>query len=128
MSESEPPAGRDRISIRGLRVRARHGVEPAERELGGLFVIDVTLELDTRAAAASDDVTRTVDYSALVEELEAATVRDPVALLETVAERLANLCLSRPGVCAVEVCVHKPHAPVNGHIDDVSVSIRRQPG
>ncbi|MHB2021864.1 MAG: dihydroneopterin aldolase [Mycobacteriales bacterium] len=125
MDRYEGRAGNDRLTVRGLRVRAHHGVHPAERELGGVFVLDVVVELDTRRAAASDEVVDTVDYSALVSELAAATARDPVALLETLAERLASLCLGKPGVVAVEVAVHKPHAPLLVQVEDVSVWIRR---
>ncbi|WP_019631969.1 dihydroneopterin aldolase [Actinomadura atramentaria] len=115
----------DRIELRGLRARGRHGVLPAERELGQEFVVDVSLTLDTRPAAAADDLSRTVDYGSLAGRLVAAVEEDPVDLLETLAERLAGICLAEPVVEAAEVVVHKPSAPVPHPFADVAVKIRR---
>jgi len=115
----------DKISLRGLRVFARHGVHDAERREGQEFVIDAVLCLDTRPAAAADDLARTVDYGALTDRLAAAAGDPPVQLIETLAQRLAALCLSEPAVEEVEITVHKPHAPLAHPVDDVTVTIRR---
>lgn len=116
---------RDRISITGLRVFARHGVFEHERRDGQEFVIDAAVWLDASAAAARDDVTQTIDYGALAGLLAAAAEGPPVALLETLAERLAGVCLSQPGAEEAEITVHKPHAPIPHRFADVAVTIRR---
>jgi dihydroneopterin aldolase len=115
----------DRIVLRGLRARGRHGALAAERELGQVFLVDLDLGVDTRAAAASDDLARTVDYGDV-----AARVADVVGgkafdLIETLAQRIADACLEDPLVADVLVTVHKPHAPIAVPFEDVSVSIRR---
>jgi dihydroneopterin aldolase len=115
----------DRITLRGLRARGRHGVLPAERELGQEFVVDVTLFLDTAPAAAADDLGQTVDYGELAQELVKVVEGEPVALIETLAGRLADVCLSREPVQSVEVSVHKPAAPIPLPFDDVVVTIQR---
>jgi dihydroneopterin aldolase len=115
----------DRIELRGLRVHGRHGVLPEERRDGQDFVIDVVLEVDTRGSAASDALEDTVDYSSLAHEVAGIVGGEPVALIETLAQRLADACLGDPRVAAVEVSVHKPDAPVGLAVDDVVVSIRR---
>jgi len=116
----------DRVSLVGLVVRGRHGALGAERELGQHFVVDVTLHLDTSEAAAGDDLTRTVHYGELAEQVAAAVAGEPVDLLETLAQRVADVALmAPPGAAAVDVTVHKPHAPVAVPVTDVSVSIRR---
>ncbi|WP_422631787.1 dihydroneopterin aldolase [Pseudokineococcus basanitobsidens] len=115
----------DRIELCGLRVRGRHGVLAAERELGQEFVVDLVLEVDTRAAAASDDVVDTVHYGEVAEEVAAVVAGEPVALLERLAQRVADVVLARPRVLAVEVAVHKPQAPVTVPFDDVVVRVRR---
>ncbi|MBW8484960.1 dihydroneopterin aldolase [Actinomadura parmotrematis] len=115
----------DRIELRGLRARGRHGVLAAERELGQEFVVDVALGLDTRPAAAADDLSRTVDYGSLAGRLVAAVEGDPVDLIETLADRLAGICLEDPVVAEAEVTVHKPSAPVPHPFTDVAVKIRR---
>ena len=50
---------------------------------------------------------------------------EPVALIETLACRLAAACLADPAVQEAEVTVHKPQAPLQQEVADVSVTIRR---
>ncbi len=115
----------DRIELRGLRVRGHHGVFEHERRDGQEFVVDVTLELATAAAAASDDVADTVHYGELATALVAIVEGEPVNLLERLAQRLADRCLADPRVAAVTVTVHKPQAPIPHEFTDVAVTIRR---
>jgi dihydroneopterin aldolase len=115
----------DRISLLGLRAFGRHGVLDHERIYGQEFVIDAVLLLDTRPAAAADDLTLTADYGALADRLAGIVTGPPVALIETLAERLAVACLAEPAVQEAEITVHKPHAPVAQLVADVSVTIRR---
>lgn len=116
----------DAIVLTGLRVRAHHGVYDFERENGQDFVVDVTAWLDLAAPAASDDVAATVHYGELAEEIADAVRRDPVDLIETVAERVAGVVLAHPPVDAVEVTVHKPDAPISVPFGDVAVRILRE--
>src|SRR5947208_3500762 len=103
---------RDAITLTGLRVFGRHGVYEEERERGQDFVVDVTLELDTRPAAASDDVADTVHYGELAGRLADVVAGEPVNLLETLADRLVAVCLAYPLVGRATVTVHKPQAPI----------------
>jgi 7,8-dihydroneopterin aldolase/epimerase/oxygenase len=119
------PAGLDRISVRGLRVFAYHGVRDEERRDGQEFIIDAVVGLDTSLAAAGDELSLTVDYAALAGRLVALATGPPVRLIETLAQRLAAACLSDPLVQEVEITVHKPHAPLSHSFDDVTVAIRR---
>lgn len=116
----------DAIVLTGLRVRAHHGVYDFERENGQDFVVDVTAWLDLAAPAASDDVAATVHYGELAEEIADAVRREPVDLIETVAERVAGVVLAHPPVDAVEVTVHKPDAPISVPFGDVAVRILRE--
>jgi 7,8-dihydroneopterin aldolase/epimerase/oxygenase len=116
----------DTIALHGLRVRGFHGVLPEERAVGQLFVVDVELTSDTRRAAASDDLPDTVDYSALAHALAAVIAGEPVSLIETLAQRLADVCLAEPLVESAKVTVHKPDAPVGLPVSDVTVTIQRE--
>ncbi|CAL9465608.1 dihydroneopterin aldolase [Streptomyces sp. enrichment culture] len=115
----------DRVALRGLKARGHHGVFPEEREKGQTFVVDVVLGLDTRPAAADDDLTKTVHYGVVAEEVVAVVRGEPVDLVETLAERIAQVCLKHEAVREVEVCVHKPEAPITVPFDDVTVTINR---
>jgi dihydroneopterin aldolase len=116
----------DRIAIRGLEAHAHHGVYDVERERGQIFRVDAVLELDSAPAAADDELAKTVNYAELAQRLHAVLTGEPVALLETLAQRLADVCLADPLVDAVEITVHKPDADLGVVFDDVTVSIRRQ--
>ncbi|MET7441004.1 dihydroneopterin aldolase [Streptomyces sp. NPDC004082] len=115
----------DRVALRGLKARGNHGVFPREREEGQTFIVDLTLGLDTRPAAAEDDLTKTVHYGIVAEEVVAVVEGEPVDLIETLAERIAQTCLKHEAVQEVEVCVHKPDAPITVPFDDVTVTITR---
>ena len=67
----------------------------------------------------------TADYGAIADRLAAIVAGEPVALIETLAARLAAACLADPAVQEAEVTVHKPQAPVQQEVADVSVTIRR---
>jgi dihydroneopterin aldolase len=116
----------DRIGLHGLRAVGHHGVFEQERRDGQPFVVDVTLFLDTARAAASGDLADTVDYGALAQRVVDVVEGEPVALLETLVQRIADQCLAHPRVEGTEVTVHKPEAPVAVPFDDVTVTIRRQ--
>src|SRR5690606_41293807 len=76
-------------------------------------------------AAADDDLTKTVHYGVVAEEVVAVVEGEPVDLVETLAERIAQVCLKHEVVQEVEVCVHKPEAPITVPFDDVTVTINR---
>ena len=120
------PIGPDRIELRGLRVFGYHGVLDSERQEGQEFVIDAVLWLDTAPAAATDDLSLTVDYAALAGRLVTIAAGPPVQLIETLAQRLADAAGAEPLAREVEITVHKPQAPVGHPFGDVAVTIRRQ--
>ena len=115
----------DRITLTGLTVRGHHGVLDHERRDGQDFVVDATLWLDSRPAAASDDLADTVDYGGLAERLATVVEGEPVNLIETLAARLVELCMADERVIAAEVTVHKPQAPIERVFADVAVTARR---
>ena len=116
----------DRVTLRGLSVRGHHGVFAHEREDGQTFVVDLVLGLDTAPAAASDDLELTVHYGVLAEQVAAVIAGEPVNLIETLAQRIADTCLGHEVVEEVEVTVHKPDAPITVPFDDVTVTITRR--
>lgn len=115
----------DEIVLTGLRVFGHHGVYPDERRDGQEFVVDLTVQLPTADAAASDDVADTVHYGELAEKVAALVAGEPVNLLETLAQRIADAVLADERMQAVTVTVHKPQAPIPLAFDDVAVTIRR---
>jgi len=115
----------DQIRLTGITALGFHGVFEHERREGQTFVADVVVHLDTRRAAARDDLAHTLDYGALAEQVAAVLSGEPVDLIETVAERIAATVLASGIVQAVDVSVHKPHAPIQVPFGDVVVAIHR---
>jgi dihydroneopterin aldolase len=97
----------------------------SERADGQDFLVDAVLTVDTRSAAASDDLAATVDYGVLAQQLADVVAGEPVDLIETLANRLADVCLADPLVESVELTVHKPQAPIPLEFQDVSVTVVR---
>jgi 7,8-dihydroneopterin aldolase/epimerase/oxygenase len=115
----------DRIELRGLTVRGRHGVFEHERAGGQDFVIDLTVWIDLAAAAASDDLSDTYDYGALAQRAAEIVAGPPRNLIETVAGEIAEDVMNDERVHAVEVVLHKPQAPIPQTFADVAVVARR---
>ncbi|HEX7322411.1 MAG TPA: dihydroneopterin aldolase [Mycobacterium sp.] len=115
----------DRIELRGLTVRGNHGVFGHERESGQDFVVDITLWMDLAGAAASDALSDTYDYGVLADRAAAIIAGPARDLIETVAAEIADDVMNDHRVHAVEVTVHKPHAPIPLAFADVAVVARR---
>ena len=115
----------DELSITGIECYGYHGVFETEKREGQPFVVDLILGVDTGSAAASDDLRDTVDYGSLVASLKAAVETDPVDLIETLAQRIAGVCLRDVRVEWVRITVHKPQAPIDAKFADVTLTITR---
>ncbi len=122
-----PSIGEDRITLTGLEVFAHHGVFDFEREQGQLFIIDAEVLVDMRPAADGDALANTVHYGELADAILEAVANDPVDLIETLAQRVADVALGFAGVNEARITVHKPDAPIDATFHDVSVSIVRKP-
>ncbi|MGH3940786.1 MAG: dihydroneopterin aldolase [Pseudonocardiaceae bacterium] len=115
----------DRITLTGLRVYGRHGVHDHERVQGQEFVVDATVWLDLGPAAATDELSATLDYGELARLAARIVGGEPCDLIETVAARIAGEVLVDERVQAVEVTVHKPAAPIGLNFADVAITTRR---
>ena len=115
----------DRIDLRGLEVYAKHGVLDVEQERAQMFTVDVTAFLDLRPPGQSDRLGDTVDYGRLAGEVREVVGGESHSLIERVAERVAETVLSHPRVERAVVTIHKPGAPLDVVVGDVSVTIDR---
>ncbi|MDR1293936.1 MAG: 2-amino-4-hydroxy-6-hydroxymethyldihydropteridine diphosphokinase [Bifidobacteriaceae bacterium] len=115
----------DTLEILGIAAHGYHGVLTAERAVGQPFIVDVRLFLDTRPAATHDDLDLSVDYAGIAERVTAIIAGDPVYLIETLAGRIADAVLDYDAVCAAQIAVHKPNAPMSAHVNDVVLRIHR---
>jgi len=116
----------DQIILTGIRGTGHHGVFDFERQQGQEFIVDVVLDVSTVTAASSDDLADTVNYADVANAVHALIVGEPVDLIETLAERIAQACLAQRGARRVLVTVHKPQAPIEVPFDDVMIRIERE--
>jgi dihydroneopterin aldolase len=117
----------DRIFLKGLLVHAHHGLLSHESEVGQRFVIDLDMEIDLAAAAASDHLADTVSYADVAEVTLSTFKARNFKLLEAAAGAVAEAILAAfPAIAAITVTVHKPHAPIAAIFDDVGVTMTRR--
>lgn len=118
------PTG-DRIELRGLRAQGVHGVLPEEQLRAQPFEVDLWVEADLRTAGRSDDLTDTLDYGAIAESVAKVVTGEHFALLERLAERIAEVVLVDGRVTSVTVAVRKLRPPVPVDLATAGVTITR---
>ena len=117
----------DRIFITGLSLHAYHGVMAYEAKVGQTFTIDLILEIDLSTAARSDKVADTVSYDQVVATASNIFTTQKCKLIEAAAGNVADAVLAKfPRVKAIEVTIHKPHAPIAATFSDVAVTLYRK--
>lgn len=117
---------KDKITIQGLEVFARHGVYPEENTLGQKFLINARLYTDTRKAGQTDCLEDSVNYGEVCLHMTEFMKNNTFRLLERAAERLAEeLLLTWPSLESVDLEIQKPWAPIGLPLQTVSVEISR---
>lgn len=103
-----------------------HGVFPEETRLGQRFIVDLLVEADLKPAGESDDLALSINYGELYHLCKDIVEGDPFKLIEALAEKIADRCLSQFTLamsCTVKVI--KPDPPIPGHYESVAVEITR---
>ena len=115
-----------KIQIKGLRVFGHHGVLEHERSEGQYFVIDASIWIDDERGAATDDISNTASYAEIAQLIASNVNSNPVNLLETLSQRLANevLFAASPWAKKVKITVSKPDAPIELYFDTISVTAK----
>jgi len=97
----------DTIFIRNLAIRGKHGVKPEEWVNDQEFVLDITVEFDTRAAAKSDDLNDTIDYDFFRNSAKAVVEGKSFHLIERLADAVAQKVLEDKRIQNVSVTIRK---------------------
>ena len=106
----------DKILLEGMIFYGYHGVDPAEKELGQRFAVDVEIVRDLRAPGTSDDLADTVNYAGIFRVVRDVMEGPGHNLLESLAETISGKLLDSFEILSVKVKVMKPEAPVKGAI------------
>ena len=116
----------DLIEIKGIKSFGYHGVLESEKVTGQDFYVDVVLEVDLSRASVSDDVADTINYAEVTDLVVREITGAPVSLIEKLAGNIADrIKATYPQATTVSITVHKPQAPVNAQVKDISVTINR---
>jgi FolB domain-containing protein len=113
----------DKIFIQNLKVQGVLGINPEERISPRTIIINIVIQTDTSAAAKTDSIENSVDYSSVVKDIKSLVKKAKRFTVEALAEDIASFCLQHPRVRKVTVKVEKPLA-VN-EADSVGVEIER---
>ncbi|WP_177663201.1 dihydroneopterin aldolase [uncultured Eubacterium sp.] len=117
----------DKISIKGLKLFAYHGVNPEEKENGQNFVIDLDYYVNIARACQMDTLDDTVSYAKVVKTIRRVFTAEKYDLIERAAQVIADAVLDEfEDIFKVEVTLKKPEAPISAEFDYVAVSIMRE--
>ena len=108
------------ITVEGIRIFAYHGHLPEEAKLGGTFLVNVWVTVDTSEVEKTDDLNHTVDYVKIIEIVqEQMSVR--ANMIEVPAKKIVDAILPLQKVQKVKVEVQKIQPPINATFDKISV-------
>ena len=113
------------ITVEGIRVFAYHGHLPEEAILGGHFIVNVWVEVDTSQVEETDDLNHTLDYVKVIE-----IVKNQMAIradmIEVPAKRIVDAILPLHKVQKVKVEVEKVSPPIDASFNKISVTIEKK--
>jgi dihydroneopterin aldolase len=115
------------VEIHGLSLYTHHGVTAAEREIGQRLLIDLSLEVGEVDATVTDMVEDTVDYGEVCNTVSLVAQQRSYRTLERLCTAIADRVLADYPVDAVEVKCTKPEPPIALPVEEVSVTVWREP-
>jgi dihydroneopterin aldolase len=116
---------RDKLLIRGLEFYGHCGITDAERKTGQRLSLDLEILCDAAKAAAGDRLEAAVDYAAVSRRLVEFAGKESCTLIETLAERMADLLIREFGAREVLLRLKKPHPPVAPIMEFAAIEIHR---
>ena len=113
----------NKILVEGIKLYAYHGCMEEEGKIGGNYIVDVTMETDFSEAAATDDLTKTIDY-VIVYNIVKKQMAIRSMLIEHVGKRIiTELKKELRGLIKVDLKIIKLNPPMNGNVERVSIII-----
>ena len=114
-----------RITLKDIRAQTLLGVYPQEREALRDVLLTVSVEYDASQAAATDEMEKALDYAAIEAAIVGSLPRQTFALLEALAENVAQLVLAFPAARQVTVEIDKPGALAHARSVSVTHTVSR---
>lgn len=100
----------DIIFVRGLQIEAIIGIYDFERIRRQPLIFDIEMAANCRAAAATDHIDQALDYKAVTDRVRDFVGGSEFQLIETLAERVADILLNEFRVPWLRLSLTKPAA------------------
>jgi 7,8-dihydroneopterin aldolase/epimerase/oxygenase len=100
----------DRVFIEDLRIETVIGIYDWERKIRQTVALDLEMAFDNAKPAASDKIEDTLDYKAVSKRLIGFVETSHFELVETLAERCAQIVREEFGVPWLRLKLSKPGA------------------
>lgn len=113
----------DKVFIQALKAETVIGIYDWEKKIRQTVIVDLEMDTDIRKAAVSDDIKDTLNYKTISKRLVSFIEASRFELVETLAEKLANIVLEEFNVDTLKLTLHKPGALSDA--DDVGIVIYR---
>ena len=112
----------EKIIVKGLRLKAYHGVNPEEKINGQMFELDITALIDAKSANVSDELGDTVSYAKIIKTARAVFTAESYNLIEYAANKVCMAIMEEyPKLKSSTVLLKKPEAPISADFDYVAV-------
>ncbi len=116
----------DYITLKNIKIFARHGCLPEESILGTDFVITVKMGLDLSKAGKSGKIEDSVNYAEVYALIE-REMQQSEKILEAVAHRISEKIMDTfPLVQELEFHLAKQNPPLPGEVEQSVISLYRK--
>lgn len=110
-----------KISVNNAWFYSYHGCLSEETIVGGEYLVNATVELDTSKAETDDSLENTVDYVDVYRAIK-KEMDTPSKLLEVVMERIiSSINKLDKNIVSVDVSIKKVNPPIGGCVDSVEL-------
>ena len=116
----------DWIRLTQIRCYGFTGFLPEEQVLGQWFEVDVAMQVEVRSAGLSDRIEETLDYRQVIQRVQTLVQTSRFALVERLAQAIADGILEEEQVQEVQVQLHKLHAPIPDFNGRITIDITRR--
>lgn len=124
MYATNPDAKLYRILVRDLVLKCLIGIHAHELLAPQRVRINVDMAAEEQAGPLSDDIANVVSYEDVIEGIKRMLAEGHINLVETLAEKIASLCLADQRVSSVRVRVEK--LDVYAEAASVGIEIERR--
>ncbi len=112
-----------KVFIKNFKISARVGAHIHERHNPQDILVNISIALDVSKAVETDDITNTIDYVTIMDRVNELVTEKEYVLIETLADHIADICLSDTHALSACVRIEKPKKFPT--VDSVGIEIEK---